>query len=104
MIHVSLLYGLLAAYAFALVFGVDGLGSQPRITEAPNFARRQGAGSNLIGYLTTDGACTLFTTFMLLKKLLTSPKGILSIANRALQCLNQVRTLPASQLMHRLSL
>jgi hypothetical protein len=56
----SLLHGLLATYA--LVIGVDGLGSQPRITEAPNIARRQGAGSNLIGYLTTDGACKLLNT------------------------------------------
>ena len=49
MIRASLLRGLLATYA--LVIGVDGLGSQRQITEAPNIPIRQGVGSNLIGYL-----------------------------------------------------
>jgi hypothetical protein len=84
---------------------VNGLVSQPRITAAPDLARRQDAGLGFIGYVTTDGACKyLFTSLQLPENLTDVGKGMLSPANQAQQSRNQVLTLHASrQMLHLLS-
>jgi len=53
------------ATVYILLTCVSGLVSQPRITEAPDLARRQDVGSGFIGYVTTDGACKFLNSLNL---------------------------------------